>query len=85
MWCDGGIRNGRDALKALALGADFVWVGRPALWALACQGQKGVENMLQIVNEELREAMMQCGCRSIKDLRQKRILYTDDELLFGKL
>ena len=58
IWFDGGVRNGRDILKALALGADFVWVGRPTLWALACEGQKGVENMLKILNNELKEAML---------------------------
>jgi (S)-2-hydroxy-acid oxidase len=85
VWCDGGIRNGRDALKALALGADFVWMGRPALWALACQGQKGVERMIEIVNEELTEAMKQCGCQTIQDIREKNILYSENELLFAKM
>lgn len=85
IWLDGGIRNGSDALKALALGADYVWVGRPALWALACKGQKGVERMIEIINEELREAMKQCGCKSIQDIRKNKILYSPDELLFGKM
>ena len=43
---DGGIRFGSDILKALALGADTVWIGRPVLWGLAMEGQKGVENIL---------------------------------------
>jgi (S)-2-hydroxy-acid oxidase len=58
VWFDGGIRYGSDVLKALALGADIVWIGRPVLWALACEGQTGVENVIRILNEELKEAML---------------------------
>mmetsp|Transcript_6711 Transcript_6711/g.10779 ORF Transcript_6711/g.10779 Transcript_6711/m.10779 type:complete len:166 (-) Transcript_6711:90-587(-) len=50
---DGGVRKGSDILKALALGADTVWIGRAVLWALACEGQTGVENILRILNQEL--------------------------------
>ena len=85
IWFDGGIRNGRDILRALALGADFVWVGRPALWALACEGQKGVENMLKILKDELQESMMQCGCQNIADIRNNKIIYEEKDLLFAKL
>ena len=38
IWFDGGVRNGGDVLKALALGADLVWIGRPVLWGLSCEG-----------------------------------------------
>ena len=58
VWFDGGIRHGSDVLKAIALGADLVWIGRPCLWALACEGQTGVENVIRILNEELKEAML---------------------------
>jgi (S)-2-hydroxy-acid oxidase len=58
VWFDGGIRHGSDVLKAIALGADLVWIGRPVLWALACEGQTGVENVIRILNEELKEAML---------------------------
>lgn len=82
---DGGIRKGSDVLKALALGADLVWIGRPVLWALACEGQQGVENLIRIMNEEFKEAMLQCGCYSLQDIKKKKIIYDDDELLFPKM
>jgi len=46
VWFDGGIDSGQDVFKAIALGADLVFLGRPALWGLACGGQKGVERVL---------------------------------------
>ena len=85
IWFDGGIRHGSDVLKALAMGADLVWVGRPVLWGLACEGQAGVENLIRILNEELKEAMLQCGCYSLEDVRTKKLIYDDDELLFARL
>jgi len=57
VFVDGGIRRGSDALKALALGAKAVGIGRPYLWALTSFGQSGVERVLDILNAELRLAM----------------------------
>ena len=85
VWFDGGIRSGDDVLKALAIGADLVWIGRPVLWGLACQGQKGVENVLKILNEELKEAMLESGCYKFDDIKKNNILYKQNELLFAKL
>jgi len=85
VWFDGGIRSGSDVLKALALGADLVWIGRGVLWALACEGQTGVENINRILNEELKEAMLRCGCYSLEDIKKKKILYEKDELLFARM
>jgi len=85
VWFDGGIRHGSDILKALALGADLVWIGRPVLWALACEGQTGVENIIRIFNDELKEAMLQCGCYNLDDVRKNKIIYDDSETLFPKL
>lgn len=58
---DGGIRHGTDVFKALALGADFCWVGRPALWGLAYKGQAGVELMLKLLQDEIRLCMSLAG------------------------
>ena len=58
---DGGVRRGTDVLKALALGARAVLLGRPALWALAAGGADGVERALTLLNEELRLAMSLAG------------------------
>jgi 4-hydroxymandelate oxidase len=61
VYVDGGIRRGVDALKALALGARAVLVGRPALWALAADGAAGVEHALGLLGAELELAMALCG------------------------
>ena len=62
---DGGVRRGSDILKALALGADNVFIGRALLWGLAADGQRGVEDVVRILNEELKEAMLATGCMNI--------------------
>jgi 4-hydroxymandelate oxidase len=65
---DSGFRRGTDAVKALAMGAQAVGVGRPYLWGLGAFGEEGVERVLEIVRTETRAAMQQCGARSVKDL-----------------
>jgi 4-hydroxymandelate oxidase len=65
---DSGFRRGTDAVKALALGAQAVGVGRPYLWGLGAFGQEGVERVLDIMRTETRVAMQQCGVRSLKEL-----------------
>ena len=58
---DSGVRGGADVLKALALGADAVCLGRPYLWGLALDGQAGVETVLKMVLAELDLTMALCG------------------------
>jgi 4-hydroxymandelate oxidase len=65
---DGGVRRGIDALKALALGADLVAVGRPVLWGLASGGDGGVSRVLEILRDELTLAMALSGCRRIDEI-----------------
>ena len=62
---DGGICRGTDILKAIALGAHAVMVGRPILWGLAVDGQKGVEAVLEIYRQEFDNAMALCGCTTL--------------------
>jgi len=62
---DGGIRRGTDVIKALALGATAVCVGRPVLWGLAVGGQAGVEHVLGVLREELERAMALCGTPTV--------------------
>jgi len=61
---DGGIRRGTDAAIALALGADAVLVGRPALWGLAVGGADGAARVLELLRSELELALALCGCAS---------------------
>jgi isopentenyl diphosphate isomerase/L-lactate dehydrogenase-like FMN-dependent dehydrogenase len=65
---DSGFRRGTDAVKALAMGAQAVGVGRPYLWGLGAFGQEGVARVLELVRTETRAAMQQCGAKSVKDL-----------------
>ncbi|WP_161880833.1 alpha-hydroxy acid oxidase [Deinococcus alpinitundrae] len=61
IYLDGGVTRGTDVLKALALGADAVFLGRAALWGLAVAGEAGVAHTLQLLADELRLAMALCG------------------------
>ncbi|HVM64454.1 MAG TPA: alpha-hydroxy acid oxidase [Acidimicrobiales bacterium] len=64
---DGGVRSGRDVLRALCLGADGVLVGRPYLWALAVAGEDGVDLLLRRYQLELENAMALTGCCTVAD------------------
>lgn len=65
---DGGIRRGTDVLKALALGARAVLVGRPVLWGLATGGEAGVRRALGMLRDELDLGLALCGCRGVHDV-----------------
>lgn len=77
---DSGIRRGTDILKALALGADAIMIGRPYLWGLGSFGQPGVERALQILRDELRVAMEFAGTRSIGEIGAEAIGRADNKL-----
>ena len=62
---DGGIRRGTDVLKAMALGASAVLVGRPAVWGLANAGAAGVAHVLRLLRDELEAAMALTGCATL--------------------
>ena len=68
VYVDGGIRRGSDVLKAIALGARAVLVGRPILWGLTVAGEQGAKNVLEILRRELDEAMLLCGCTRLSDI-----------------
>jgi 4-hydroxymandelate oxidase len=70
---DGGIRRGTDVLKALALGARAVMVGRPVLWGLTLDGENGVRAVLQHIRGELDLAMGLSGCADVKDVKREMI------------
>ena len=65
---DGGVRRGSDVVKALALGARAVMIGRAYLWGLAANGQAGVENVLDILRAGVDSAVLALGHRSVRDL-----------------
>ena len=65
---DSGFRRGSDAVKALAMGATAVGIGRPYIWGLGAFGQAGVERVLELMHEELYAMMQQVGAPTIKDL-----------------
>jgi 4-hydroxymandelate oxidase len=65
---DGGVRRGTDVLKALAIGARAVFVGRPVAWGLTVEGRRGVESVLRALALELELAMALAGARSIEEI-----------------
>jgi isopentenyl diphosphate isomerase/L-lactate dehydrogenase-like FMN-dependent dehydrogenase len=71
---DGGIRRGSDVVKALALGARAVLIGRPYLWGLAANGQAGVENVLDVLRAGIDSALLGLGRGSVGDLSATDLL-----------
>jgi L-lactate dehydrogenase (cytochrome) len=65
---DGGVRSGLDVVKMLALGADFVLLGRAWAYALAARGQEGVAHVLKLIEKEMRVAMALTGCRTVTEI-----------------
>ncbi|CAO1622152.1 unnamed protein product [Parajaminaea phylloscopi] len=70
---DGGIRRGSDIFKALALGADYVWVGRMPFWGLAYKGEAGVKLALDILYDEFILCMALMGCRDVKEIKRSHL------------
>ena len=70
---DSGVRSGEDVVKALALGADFVMLGRPLLYALAAEADRGLYSLIRVFAEEIDLAMTQLGIGSIADLDAKSL------------
>jgi isopentenyl diphosphate isomerase/L-lactate dehydrogenase-like FMN-dependent dehydrogenase len=68
VYIDGGIRRGTDVVKALALGARAVLVGRPYVFGLAVAGEAGVARVLDIFRAEVAQTMALAGCASVRDV-----------------
>ncbi|XP_078579908.1 2-Hydroxyacid oxidase 1-like [Branchiostoma floridae x Branchiostoma japonicum] len=75
VYLDGGVRTGTDVLKALALGARCVFIGRPALWGLACNGAEGVGQVLRILRDEFSLAMARAGCAKVADITSSLVVH----------
>jgi len=73
VYMDGGIRRGTDVLKALAFGARAVLIGRPYAWALAADGEAGVIKVIDLLRDELRNAMTATGCARVADVEESLI------------
>ena len=74
VYLDGGIRRGADVVKALALGAQAVFIGRPLFWGLAVGGAQGVVRVLEILREEIEITMAKCGRRTVADIDASAVI-----------
>lgn len=82
---DGGIRHGTDIFKALALGADFVWIGRPVLWGLAYKGEEGVRTCLRLLQDEFRLCMGLAGCVTVDEINKNYLVKVDKSGFIARL
>jgi len=78
VFLDGGVRRGTDALKALALGASGVFVGRPVVWGLAAAGEEGVSKVLSMLKDELKLAMALSGITKVSEITRELVETEED-------
>ncbi|XP_038167745.1 hydroxyacid oxidase 2 isoform X2 [Arvicola amphibius] len=76
VYMDGGVRTGNDVLKALALGAKCIFLGRPILWGLTYKGEHGVLEVLNILKAEFHTSMALSGCRSVAEISPDLIRFS---------
>ncbi|XP_005357146.1 hydroxyacid oxidase 2 isoform X1 [Microtus ochrogaster] len=76
VYMDGGVRTGNDVLKALALGAKCIFLGRPILWGLTYKGEHGVREVLNILKAEFHTSMALSGCRSVAEISPDLIRFS---------
>lgn len=74
IYLDSGVRRGSDVLKALALGARAVGVGRPMFWGLAVDGEAGARMVFEMLRDEFSRAMAICGCMSVDDIDESLVV-----------
>ena len=74
VWLDSGIRSGQDVLKAIALGAKGVMIGRAWVYGLGAMGEKGVTSALEVIHKEMDVSMALCGKRDIQDVDREIVL-----------
>ena len=74
---DGGVRRGSDVVKALALGAKAVMIGRAYLWGLAANGQPGVENVLDVLRSGIDSCLLGMGKTSVQELTPSDLVVPD--------
>ena len=72
---DGGIRDGVDVFKALALGADAVIMARPFVNAIYQKGAEGVKELIEMVRSQLADTMAMCGAYSLEEINREMIFY----------
>jgi 4-hydroxymandelate oxidase len=80
IYMDGGVRRGSDVMKALALGARAVLLGRPVQWALATGGEDAVIRIVDLIRGELTTAMALCGATSVAEISRSMIARVGDEV-----
>jgi isopentenyl diphosphate isomerase/L-lactate dehydrogenase-like FMN-dependent dehydrogenase len=78
VYIDSGVRRGSDVVKALALGARAVAIGRPLYWGLSVDGANGVHGVLELLREEIDRCMAYCGQTSVQELEPNIIGIPDD-------
>jgi pre-mycofactocin synthase len=82
---DGGIRRGSDVVKALALGADAVMIGRAYLWGMAAGGERGVTNVLEILRQGVSETLLGLGKSSVHDVSPDDLIVPDGFVIDHKI